>query len=316
MKKETLYELQKEMEKHLGDGWHLAVTKEQTIDGRKDTISCRFGDDGRAVLVYPSEYEKILGKEASIPEAGQFLASLVEDRRAIALTAPVTEEEFRKGLYIQVANAEIRKDTLKDMVYDEVAGDIVGIARSRGKVTEEGQVSILVTRDVMQHYHMSRGEIMELAYKNTRNQEFKLDTISHMLQEILEQGGTPKEVAEAMMPPYEMGIYVLTTKDRMNGANAIVCPEVLRTAYENMGEPYYVLPSSVHEVLLVRKSAALPLDEMTELVQSVNRQEVSAKDLLSNRVFYYNGKKLMPAVEEVKKASEALEKARHHKAFH
>ena len=55
------------------------------------------------------------------------------------------------------------------------------------------------------------------------------------------------------------------------------------------------------------------LDEMTELVQMVNKKEVSAADLLSNRVFFYDGRKLTVASEEVKQAAEALEHTVNHK---
>ena len=313
MKKETLYELQKEMKKHLGDKWDLRITAEKTLDGIQDAISCRYGKESRLVIVYPSEYERAFGNDVNITEMGQYLASLAQDKQAIASTLPVTEKEFREGLYIQVANAEMRKDSLKDMVYDYVTDDIVAIARCRGRVTEAGQASLLVTREKMQKYHMSRGEIMELAYKNTRNQKFEMETLIDCFRGILEREGTPKEMIDLMAPREDVGVYVLSAKSRINGANVLVCPEALKKSYEKLGEPYYVLPSSIHEVLLVKESCALPLDEMTELVQMVNKKEVSAADLLSNRVFFYDGRKLTVASEEVKQAAEALEHTVNHK---
>ena len=60
-----------------------------------------------------------------------------------------------------------------------------------------------------------------------------------------------------------------------------------RIAKELKGD-YYVLPSSKHEVILLPEEDAMPLEEMTELVQSVNRSEVSEEDFLSDKVQHYS----------------------------
>ena len=92
-------------------------------------------------------------------------------------------------------------------------------------------------------------------------------------------------------------LYILTNEERLNGANALVCPQVLQDAYETLGEPYYVLPSSTHEVLLVKESEGFSPEELRNMVSEVNISTVSPEDLLSFKIFRYDGRTLS-AVKE------------------
>ena len=80
-----------------------------------------------------------------------------------------------------------------------------------------------------------------------------------------------------------------------------------------MGEPYYILPSSIHEVLLVKQSEGYNLEALREMVKEVNRTEVRPEEILSSCIFKYNGQKLSIAQEEVQTVTEALEKKKKNK---
>ena len=111
----------------------------------------------------------------------------------------------------------------------------------------------------------------------------------------------------------ESPLYVLTNKEKVNGANVVMCPEALRKVYEELGEPYYVLPSSIHEVMVVRESEDMDIGKMKETVKEVNLSAVNPEDLLSYEVFRYDGRKLSVAREDARKVSETVDKAKHHK---
>lgn len=65
-------------------------------------------------------------------------------------------------------------------------------------------------------------------------------------------------------------------------------PDIQDMIAKKLNGDYYVLPSSRHEVILLPEEDAMPLEEMTELVQSVNRSEVSEEDFLSDQVQHYS----------------------------
>lgn len=94
-----------------------------------------------------------------------------------------------------------------------------------------------------------------------------------------------------------------------DGANVMMCPEIMKKAYGELGEPFYVLPSSTHEVLLVRESAGMKPSQLADMIKEVNLSDsVRPEDLLSYQVFRYDGRKLSVAREDIKKAASMVEK--------
>ena len=88
-------------------------------------------------------------------------------------------------------------------------------------------------------------------------------------------------------------ILVLTNNLGMDGAAVVLYPGVLDEVYLRLSGPFYILPSSVHEVLAVGKTPDGPgPEEFEEMVRSVNENIVSEnpEDLLSDLVYYYDGK--------------------------
>lgn len=89
-------------------------------------------------------------------------------------------------------------------------------------------------------------------------------------------------------------MYVLTNEQKLYGAGCMLYEGVLCREAERIGADLYILPSSVHEVMLL---PAVPdtgeaLDGLRDLVAGINRSDVlSARDVLSDRVFYYNRRK-------------------------
>ena len=90
----------------------------------------------------------------------------------------------------------------------------------------------------------------------------------------------------------------------------------MEDAYRELGEPFYVLPSSTHELILVKESMDMKPEELKQMVHDVNLSDVASEDLLSFHVFHYDGKKLSIAKEDVQKLSDTVEKAKNHRLLH
>ncbi|MCR4672773.1 MAG: DUF5688 family protein [Lachnospiraceae bacterium] len=91
-------------------------------------------------------------------------------------------------------------------------------------------------------------------------------------------------------------IYILSSSLRTYGASALYYPGVTEKISWLLGGSYYVLPSSVHEVLIVPDpipAAGLDGESLSEIVRLVNEQELEPSDLLSYRVLYYDSEKKM-----------------------
>ena len=84
------------------------------------------------------------------------------------------------------------------------------------------------------------------------------------------------------------GMYVLTTESGNLGASALFYPDVQEKAAELMGSGYYVLPSSVHECILVPDTAGHNEKDLCAMVKEANRTVVEPKDVLSDNVYHFD----------------------------
>lgn len=102
------------------------------------------------------------------------------------------------------------------------------------------------------------------------------------------KGMIPDELIEAM-PQNPMNI--LRNKEKANGAGLILFENVQKDIFEKIGS-YYVLPSSIHEVLIIPQNEAPEVSELYQMVKEVNETQVAPEDRLTDTVYFYDGEKL------------------------
>jgi hypothetical protein len=85
-------------------------------------------------------------------------------------------------------------------------------------------------------------------------------------------------------------MYVLSNIRRYYGAIRILDEEILKAAADLLGEDFIILPSSLHEVLLVPDTAeAGELENLVNMVREVNDTQVAEQEILSYHVYRYEG---------------------------
>lgn len=87
-------------------------------------------------------------------------------------------------------------------------------------------------------------------------------------------------------------MYVLTNMTSCNGAGAMFCNELLEKIQSKLDSDYYLLPSSIHEVIIVPDEGDYDREELDAMVQTINATEVDPRDRLADHVFYYSDGKL------------------------
>ena len=83
-------------------------------------------------------------------------------------------------------------------------------------------------------------------------------------------------------------MFVLTNSLRSLGAACILYDEVLFHIGNFLKENYYILPSSIHEVIIIPESQTPDKDTLNEMILEVNETQVELEDVLSDHVYYYN----------------------------
>ena len=85
----------------------------------------------------------------------------------------------------------------------------------------------------------------------------------------------------------EMPLYILSNKHKTQGASIIFNKALMTRIAEKIGK-YYILPSSIHEVLIVPAISGNSAKELAQIVKRVNEESISERDKLSDNVYEYD----------------------------
>ena len=90
-------------------------------------------------------------------------------------------------------------------------------------------------------------------------------------------------------------------------------PGLLQSIAEATQSSFYILPSSIHEVMLIKEGNGMGARELQGMVMDINQREVAPQEVLSNQVYFYDGKEqkisLALSSEETKELAGNMEMA-------
>lgn len=163
--------------------------------------------------------------------------------------------------------------------------DMALVYRFEEESSVYGSASILVTNEMLAVYDITADQLHEDAMKAAvQNRPAKLHNMNDVMRDMMGD-------MSGLFPMNEPSpLWVATVEGGQNGAGVIQYPGFLDQAAEALGGDFYVLPSSVHEVLLVADDDSMELSYLEEMVRSVNETEVSPAERLSDNVYHYDSK--------------------------
>lgn len=164
-----------------------------------------------------------------------------------------------------------------------------------------GSASIKVTNEMMEHWGVDRDTLHETAMANTLSSDtMTITSLREMLtgmiqRRIMVQDDVDEieaeQITQALLAAEDMmPVYIVTNQSGSFGAVGILSDDIRERLSEMLGGDYYVLPSSVHEVLVLPADAGMSPEELSDRVQSVNNDAVDEKDRLSDYVYFYNAR--------------------------
>lgn len=87
--------------------------------------------------------------------------------------------------------------------------------------------------------------------------------------------------------PVQHKMYVLTNLIKQYGAVCFLQDGILQQIGEKLQDDFFLLPSSVHEVMIV-KSFGQRIETLNEMIQSVNEAMVAPEDVLADHAYFYS----------------------------
>lgn len=144
----------------------------------------------------------------------------------------------------------------------------------------------LIYNNNLKNWNVTIDDVYKAALKNTP--DLLHSKISSMAA-LFEKCGVNVDGEEVDLKDYvPSDMYVLTNESKLNGAACILYENVLYDFAQKLGADLYILPSSVHEVILLPKLSIFEKDELVNMVKEVNTEGVAADEVLSDHVYEYN----------------------------
>lgn len=193
-------------------------------------------------------------------------------------------DRMRDALTVDLVPVAGNEEKLAQIPHKNVE-DMALVYRFEEESSVYGSASILVTNEMLAVYDITADQLHEDAMKAAvQNRPAKLHNMNDVMRDMMGD-------MSGIVPMNEPSpLWVATVEGGQNGAGVIQYPGFLDQAAEALGGDFYVLPSSVHEVLLVADDGSMELGYLEEMVRSVNETEVSPAERLSDNVYHYDSK--------------------------
>ena len=150
------------------------------------------------------------------------------------------------------------------------------------EVDEKGTATIPVTNELVRLWETSLTEIHQIAKQNTPQ---LLPAVFKPMRIVIEEllGNPCDNIVRA-----DDIMFVLTNSLRNLGAACILYDDILFHICNFLKDSFYILPSSIHEVIIIPETHAPDKDTLNDMVLEVNETQVGPEDVLSNHVYYYD----------------------------
>ena len=202
----------------------------------------------------------------------------------------MTKENILENVVLQALSRKRNRQLLKSHPHITLL-DLAGVFRVPvGPYKRNSLSTMLITNQIVEKLGLTIDELTEAARKNTvRKFSIEFENAHRMgLCSLLHHPWTPEPFETVSMS--ETGLYVLSTSIRVNGAALILLPDILEKIGEKAGMDYYLIPSSIHELLIARDDGLVTPKLLKEIVYEGNRTDavIKQEDVLSDNIYFYS----------------------------
>lgn len=197
-------------------------------------------------------------------------------------------EHMKDLLRVQLINKESNGERLSHTPHWDMENtDLTAVLRIYLPSPQTDMATILVTDKLVSTWGQEPDALYQQALANTIEQNPpKIDSLINIIYSLQEESNAWQEIPNFTMEPYEQ--YVLSNSSNYFGASVLLYPEVLKQLSQNTNSNLFILPSSIHELILMRDNGDMDAAELQAMVASVNKTELVPEDILSDEVYYYD----------------------------
>ncbi len=277
-------EIRERMQERLGAGTEVSFHDLQRNNGAEtDGLEVREESAAAAPVFHLDELYGNYCKSGSMEETvGRALKTLEEkppvDIGAVPKTWEAAKGRIRAGLVHYGWNREALKGIPHRKFLNLAVTYRVELPESEGF-----QAGIRINRSLMELWGAMEEQLYMEAMENLEKEPYNIQPIAKLL------GGMAGIPAEAMreLPEEVTKQHVLSNESCRYGAAGMLRQDLMERFAEQAGGNFYILPSSIHDLILLPDDGSVSAEYLKEMVQEVNKSVVAREEWLSEDVYYY-----------------------------
>lgn len=195
-------------------------------------------------------------------------------------------EQIRRHIAYRIINYEKNKELLKTVPYVRYL-DLAIVFYCLLHLTESGNATILIHKNHLKLWQITAAQLYEQACQTTPLLlPYDFRNMTSLLSDL--NGGTQPSGQDMAKTASFCPMYVLTNNQKLYGAGCMLYPGLLESISEKLDQDLFILPSSIHEMILLPAVNRSYSEELADMVAEINRTELAADEILSDQVYYYS----------------------------
>lgn len=215
-------------------------------------------------------------------------------------------DQMKEKLTMEVVSADRNAEMLAEVPHEKME-DIAIVYKLVIEDADDHRDTILVTNDMLKEFGVTAEQLKADALENAP--VLRPAEIAGLTETIAKMSGMD---AEDLLQGEQETTFVAMAQGDVRGAGVIAYPNFLEEAAEKLGGDFFILPSSVHEILLVKDDGRITGQELQKMVSDINAAEVLPADQLTDHAYHYDSKDHVFELAdsfEARQAAKAAEKA-------
>lgn len=204
-------------------------------------------------------------------------------------------DKIMDKIIFRLINETANQDLLKDVPHISYPDlDLSLVFCLSLQKTEDDLLTALIHNSHKKAWNLSTEELDQAAKANTPHLfPARIRSLPEVIKDIAIKSAGKDFEEDALdeffdSTPLSPPMYVLTNTTGMNGAGCIFYEGILKDFAACCDSDLIILPSSIHEVLIIPYNKDISFEELADTVFSINQEEVPEEDRLSNHIYYYS----------------------------
>ncbi len=286
------------VEASLGDGYVVSINEVLKNNGTRLTgMTIRTEESNVAPTIYlEGMFERYKAGDAAVPVIVSEIISIYESHKVTMPFDASMVTDFsacQSKICFKLVNADRNKELLADAPHMIVCDDLAVLFYILISNDGSGTATITIRNSMFDMWGVSEEDLFNIALINTqrlfRGSVMSMASVMmELLSDRMDEENT-KEFYDMVVSDEDMvPMYVCTNTQKINGAGVLLYKDLLKEFAERVGSDFYILPSSVHETLLIPVYKEMQIEYLRSMVREVNATQVAPEEVLSDNVYIYH----------------------------